>query len=199
MGKRNPQVDAYIAAAPEFAAPILVRIRETIHAACPEVEEAIKWGAPHFLYKGMFAGMGAFKQHCAFGFSHSEMKGKYGAKAEEAAGQFGRITSLKDLPPAPQFRQLVKQARKLADDGVKSVRIRKPKPPLTVPKDLQLALKKNLRAQHAFEALSPSHRREYCDWISEAKRAETRDRRIQTTLEWLTEGKSRHWKHEGTC
>jgi len=200
MGKRIKDVDAYIAAAPDFAAPILVRIRETIHAACPDVEEAIKWGVPHFLYKGIFASMAAFKQHCAFGFWHSGMNSlNKNAKPDEAWGQFGRMTSLKDLPSAADFKRLIRQAMKLADNGVKSERVRKKKPPFTVPRELRAALAKHPKARQAFENFSPSHQREYCEWIAEAKRDDTREKRIQTTLEWLTQGKSRNWKYEGTC
>lgn len=196
MGERSPQVDAYIAAAPDFAAPILIRFRDALHAACPDVEEAIKWRAPHFLYRGkLFSHMAAFQQHCAFGFWHSDMAAEKSDRG--ARGQFGRVTSIKELPPAAELKRLIRRAMQLADDGVKSTRVRQKKPPLTVPKELQAALLRNAKARAAFAALSPSHQREYCDWIREAKRDETRERRILTTLEWVTEGKPRHWKYGG--
>src|SRR5262245_5733932 len=127
MGKRIKEVDDYIAAAPEFAAPILVRIRELVHAACPEIEESIKWGAPHFLYKGLFAGMAAFKEHCKFGLWHGGMNPQGTARAKGPWGDYGRMTSVKDLPSSAVFKQMIRDAKKMVDDGVKRPRIRKPK------------------------------------------------------------------------
>lgn len=198
MPERIPQVDAHIEKSAEFAKPILIHIREQVHAACPEVEEALKWGMPAFIYGGqILCGMAAFKQHCSLWFWHSAMKGAGGAKKIDGSmGQMGRITSLKDLPKAAEFKRLVKQAKTLIDEGVKSVRTKRKKPPVKVPADLATALKKNAKAKSTFEGFSPSHRREYVEWITEAKRPETRAKRLATTLEWLSAGKARHWKYE---
>ena len=197
MPNRLPQVDTYIQKAAEFAQPILLQLRERVHAACPEAEEALKWGMPSFLYKGkILCGMAAFKQHCAFNFWHSEMnKGADVKKAGEAMGQMGKLTSIKDLPKATEFKKQIKQAMKLIDDGVKPS-MKSTKAPFTVPADLQAALRKNAKARATFEGFSPSHQREYVEWITEAKRPETREKRLATTLEWLAEGKARHWKYE---
>src|SRR5215218_2360106 len=95
MGSRDPRVDAYIVKAAPFARPILMRIRK----GCPSVEETMKWSFPHFDYKGMLCGMAAFKQHCTFGFwKASLLEGSIGSRAKDAMGQFGRITSVDDLP-----------------------------------------------------------------------------------------------------
>lgn len=198
MSKRIPQVDACIQKAGDFARPILIHIRELVHAACPDAEEAIKWGTPHFLYKKqMLCGMAAFKEHCAFGFWHKAMRDKLGAgKEKEAMGQFGCITTVGDLPKPAEFKRLVKAAMKLTDDGVKVAVKRTPKPPVKVPADLQAALKTNAKAKAAFDGFSPSHRREYIEWITDAKRPETREKRLATTVEWLAEGKARNWKYE---
>jgi uncharacterized protein YdeI (YjbR/CyaY-like superfamily) len=198
MPNRIPQVDAHIAKAADFAKPILVHVRERVHSACPEVEEALKWGMPAFIYQGqILCGMAAFKQHCSLWFWHSAMKGAGGAKKVDGSmGQMGRIASLKDLPKAAEFKRLVQQAKALIDEGVKSVRTKTKKPPVKVPADLAAALKKNTKAKAAFDGFSPSHRREYVEWITEAKRSETRAKRLATTLEWLTAGKPRHWKYE---
>lgn len=199
MATCDPRIDAYIAKSADFARPILVHLRELVHAACPDVEETMKWSFPHFMYKGMLCGMSAFKQHVAFGF----WKGKLivddaGNSVEDAMGQFGRITRIGDLPPKKTLTAYVKKAMALNEAGVKSptrVKSAKPKPEATIPDDLAAALKKNAKARKTFEAFSPSARREYVDWITEAKRETTRVQRLATTLEWLAEGKQRNWKY----
>ena len=199
MATRDPRIDAYIEKSADFAQPILRHIRDVVHAACPDVEETMKWSFPHFMYKGMLCGMSAFKQHAAFGF----WKGKLivddaGNSVEDAMGQFGRITRIADLPPKKTLSAYVKKAMAFNDAGVKSptrVKSAKPKPEATVPDDLAAALKKNAKARKTFAAFSPSARREYIEWITEAKRETTRVQRLATTLEWLAEGKQRNWKY----
>ena len=166
-------------------------------SAVPDVEETMKWQCPHFVYHGILCSMAAFKEHCSFGFRKgSLMKTLKGhAKPEEAMGQYGRITSLADLPGDQIILKQIKEAAKLNDDGVKLPKAKSSsKKPLKVPSYLGLALKKNATLA-TFESLSPSHKREYIEWITEAKTLATRERRIATTLEWLTEGKSRNWKY----
>jgi uncharacterized protein YdeI (YjbR/CyaY-like superfamily) len=198
MGTRDDRVDAYIAEAPEFARPILTHLREIVHAGCPEVEETMKWSRPHFLYKGMFCGMSAFKEHCAFGFwKHSLVVGKGSQDEKDGMGQFGKITTISDLPSKKILLGYIKEAMKLNDAGVKSPARTKPKTPkeVIVPEDLSIALQKNNKAQATFEKFSPSHKREYIEWITEAKTEATRTRRLETTIEWLAEGKPRNWKY----
>ena len=201
MGQRDPRVDAYIAKSAEFARPILVHLRETIHAGCPEAEEAIKWGMPAFLYHGhILCGIAAFKQHCALGFWGG--RGLIGNenRRDDAMGQFGRIASLKDLPAKKILIGYVKQAMKLGDERVAGTGSRPaknaPKPPPVTPDDFAAALKKNKKAQATYEAFSPSCKREYVDWISEAKREETRASRVAQAVEWMAEGKQRNWKYQ---
>ena len=202
MGKKDPRVDEYIAKSAEFARPILKHLRKVVHAGCPGVEETLKWSMPAFMYKGMFCGMAAFKQHCTFGFwKESLLRDKLrevNKTGDDAMGQFGRITSVKDLPSEKALLAMVKAAAALNDAGVKVQRKNRPAGPreLEIPADLSTALKKNKKAQAAFEGFSYSHRKEYIEWITEAKGEETRKRRLDTTLEWLTEGKSRNWKYE---
>jgi hypothetical protein len=199
---RDPRVDAYIAKSAPFAKPILTYIRKAVHAGCPEVEETMKWSFPHFVYKGVLCSMASFKAHCAFGFwKASLLDGVGGAgKSSEAMGQFGRIVSKNDLPASSQLVALVRQAAALNDAGVKAPR-RKPAPARPVPAppaEFMKALRAKPKALAAFKAFSPSHQREYIEWISEAKAAVTRERRVTTALEWLSEGKSRNWKYERT-
>ncbi len=198
MGKRDTRVDAYIAKSATFAQPILRRLREIVHSACPVVEETIKWRFPNFMYKGMLCHMAAFKQHCAFGFWHKAVRDAVSSsKKTDGMGQLGKITSLDDLPSDSTLKQHIRQAMKFNDAGVKSPRPKsKAKQPLTVPMDVKQALKKHKQAQATFEAFSSSHRLEYIEWVIEAKQQATRDRRIATMLEWLAEGKSRNWKYE---
>ena len=197
MAARNPKVDAYIAKAKPFAQPILKHIRKAVHAGCPEVEETIKWSTPHFACHGMLCAMAAFKEHVRFGFWKGELLGLGG----DASGmtQFGRITSIEDLPPEKKLVALVKRAARLNAQGVKSPRLARPAPSKTVevPDYMLDALKTDNKARQVFERFSPSHRREYIEWITEAKRPETRTRRLETMLVWLKEGKPRNWKYQG--
>ena len=197
MGKSDPRVDAYIAKSAPFSRPILDHLRRVVHAACPAVEETIKWGFPHFMYKSMLCNMAAFKQHCAFGFWHKGMKTALsGGKPREAMGHLGRITSLADLPKDAVLKRYIKQAMKLNDAGIKVPVVRSAPKSVKVPAEVMAALRRNKQALGTFEALSPSHRREYLEWIADAKRDETRIKRLATMLEWLAEGKSRNWKYE---
>ena len=197
MGKRDPRVDAYIKKAAPFAQPILADIRETVHAACPDVEEAMKWSFPHFLYKGILCSMASFKQHAALGFWKGSLV-TGGPRQEDAMGHFGRITKRSDLPSKTALAGLVRKAAALNDQGVKVKRVPKKAPPkpIAVPAELTATLKKNEKAGAGFDALSPSHKHEYLEWITEAKTDETRARRLAQAIEWMAEGKSRNWKYE---
>jgi uncharacterized protein YdeI (YjbR/CyaY-like superfamily) len=197
MGKKDQRVDAYIEKSADFAKPILEHLRAIVHEACPEVEEAMKWSFPNFMYKGMFCSMAAFKEHCAFGFWKSSLiVDKEGQSLENAMGQFGRITKLGDLPPKKVLVEYIKLAKKLNDDGVKApTRVKKPPRELVVPDDLSNALKRNKAAQATFDKFSPSNKREYVDWITEAKTEATRNKRLEAAIEWMAEGKTRNWKY----
>ncbi len=198
MAARDARVDAYIAKSADFARPILTHLREVVHTACPDVEETMKWSFPHFLYKGMLCGMAAFKEHCSFNFWKGALIVENGVGDDEKAmGQFGRITKLSDLPPKKILSGYIKKAMKLNEDGVKVPARSKPKAPqaLVIPDELTRALQANNDARAVFEKLSPSHKREYAEWISEAKTEATRTRRLETALQWMAEGKSRNWKY----
>lgn len=197
MGKRDPRVDAYIARSPEFAKPILNRVRQEVHAACPAVEEDMKWGAPHFMYKGMLCAMASFKQHAAFGFWKGSLVVGAASKDINAAGWFGRLTKASDLPPRQELAAYVKKAMALNDAGIAAPRKQKQPPkPIKVPPDLAAALTKSKKTKATFDAFSPSHRREYIEWITEAKSEDTRARRLAQAIEWIAQGKSRNWKYE---
>ena len=204
MGTRDPRVDAYIAKSADFARPILTHFREVVHAACPDVVETLKWGMPSFTYKGILCGMAAFKEHCGFHFWQGSLV--FGADRPEPAsdekgmGQFGRVTKLSDLPSKRVLASYVKKAAALNEAGVKKSRptskraARAANAPV-VPDDLARALRRNAAARKTFDGFSPSHQREYVQWITEAKRDETRERRLATTIEWLAEGKPRNWQY----
>ncbi len=197
MSIHDPRIDDYIARQADFARPILDHLRGAIHAACPEAEETLKWGMPAFMYKGeILASMAAFKQHATFGFWRgSEVLGDGQAKLD-AMGQFGRLRSVADLPDPETLRDLIGRAMELTEAGVKPVRNKTVKAELVVPEDLQAALQQNKAAAATFAAFPPSCRREYAEWVSEAKRPETRAKRIAQAVEWMAEGKRRHWKYE---
>lgn len=198
MASRDPRIDAYIAKSAEFARPILDHLRAVVHEACPEVEETIKWSRPFFTYRGAtLCMMSAFKQHCSFGFWLG--KQVTGTEAEDGAGQFGKLTSARELPPKKTLVAFVRKAMALSEDGVKLARPRTAsKPPPSVPGDFAalLAQRKHAAARKAWENFPPGCRREYIAWIVEAKTDATRQKRLATTLEWLAEGKRRNWKYE---
>lgn len=193
---RDPRIDAYIAARASFAQPILSWLRERVHAALPQVEEGIKWGMPFFLLDGqVFANMAAFKAHAAFGFWNraENATGQEG----EAMGQFGRIERLEDLPDAATFEAMIRDAA--------AKTLTKPAPPrktreqneaVEVPPALATALAGDAEAAAQFAAMAPSARRDYAEWIAEAKRDATRDKRVTEAVGWIREGKKRHWKYK---
>jgi uncharacterized protein YdeI (YjbR/CyaY-like superfamily) len=198
--KRDPRIDDKIASAPPFARPVLERLRALVHETVPEAHEAIKWGMPHFTYKGKnIAGMAAFKAHCAF-MIHGE--GRQGEGEREGMGSFGKIASLADLPPDAELAAKLHAARERIDQaGTADPRVRaggsKPAPrAIEVPEDFNAALAATPAAAQVFDGLAPSHRYEYLEWITGAKRPETRAKRIGEALEWLAEGKRRNWKYE---
>jgi len=197
MVTRDPRIDAYIKKAAPFAQPILEQLRAVVHEACPEVVETLKWSSPSFEYKGILCGMAAFKAHCVFGFwKHSLVFDGVDAKARTAMGSYGRLTSLDELPSKTEMKRLIKKAMKLNDEGVKAVRDKTPKKkPPSMPAELEAALRRNKTARTNFAAFSPSHQREYMEWIGEAKGEDTRQRRLETALEWIADGKPRHWKY----
>lgn len=198
MGTQDPRVDAYIEKAQPFAKPILKHLRTLVHAHCPDADETIKWSMPHFDYKGgIFCGMSAFKAHCAFGFWLGDAL-KIETKNAKAMGDFGCITKLEDLPSDREIARLIKAAMKLHDAGVKLPAREKPKTPrpLEIPPAFLTAVKKNKAAFATFEGFSPSKKRDYVEWYTEAKTEATRDKRLAQAIEWMAEGKARHWKYE---
>lgn len=196
---QDPRVDAYIARQADFARPILDHLREVVRSACPECEEALKWSSPAFLYKGsILAHMAAFKAHAIFGFWQGKAVTGDTPAEREAMGSFGRLTSIEQLPETSTLTALVHKAMALVDKGEKAPRpIKHPKPPLETPADLADALDANSAAHATFDAFSPSSRREYIEWVTDAKREETRAKRVAQAVEWMAEGKKRNWKYEG--
>lgn len=197
---RSPEVDDYIARAAPFARPILLRLRKLVHQGCPEVEESIRWNHASFSYRGkLFAGAGAFKAHATFGFWHQDMEkllANAGLKTADAAGLLGRLTSVDDLPDDRTMLRFIKAAVALQESGKPSRPKPKPKPEATVPPALADALRRHRRAAAQWEKFPPGARRDYIEWINEAKRDQTREQRVLTTLEWVSEGKRRNWKYE---
>lgn len=195
------RIEVYIARSAEFARPILEYLREQVHETCPEVEETIKWGIPTFVYAdAILCSMAAFKQHASFGFwKHARVVGDdvVDVVFAQGMGSFGKLLSVRDLPQKRRLAAYIKKGMSLNERGVKSRGVRKtatPKPLPEVPADFAGALRANPAALATFEGFAPSHRRDYLDWILDAKREETRARRIAQAVEWLAEGKSRHWK-----
>lgn len=204
MSQRDPKVDAYVKKAPEFARPILEHMREAVHLACPEIVETIKWGRPFFDYRGPVCGFAAFKAHCSVMFWKADVLLTADERREGALGDFGRLTSVKDLPSTRALVALVKRAVRLNDEGVsaqwqearKQTRATRAAKPVVVPPVLAEALAKDTKAKKAFELMPPSHKREYIEWIEGAKREETRQRRLTQAVAQIREGKSQNWRYE---
>lgn len=196
MPTPDPRIDAYIAKAAPFARPILAHLREQVHAACPEAVETIKWSFPNFVYQDrILCSMAAFKGHCSFGFWLGGLMGL--TEPEEGGmGNFGKITTMEDLPKPKALQKLIRQAMALTETGAKPPsREKPPKPPVEVPEDLTRALQASPAARATFEGFPPSARREYTDWITEAKTDATRAKRLAQAVEWMAEGKRRNWKY----
>jgi len=193
MAKLDTRIDDYIAKSAGFAKPILTHLRELIHAGCPEVEETIKWRNPSFMHKGLLCGIAAFKQYCVIGFWKEALL--FDRKNPSAIPD--RITSVTQLPSEKILLGYIKEAVRLNNKGTKIPRPKpKPRTELVVPNDLLAALKKNKPALAAFEDFSYSHKKEYVEWITQAKREETRTQRLATAVSWIAAGKARNWKYE---
>jgi uncharacterized protein YdeI (YjbR/CyaY-like superfamily) len=198
----NPKVDAYIEKAAPFAQPVLSHLRALVHKGCPEVEEAIKWSMPFFVYRGQILGnMAGFKAHCSFGLWGPEIKAilqKDGVLEGEGMGTLGKIATVKDLPTDKAMLGYIRQAAAFVEGGGKTMpkRPKAAKADVEVPAGLATALKKNKAASATFAAFSPSCRREYTEWIADAKQEATRERRIAQAVEWMAEGKQRNWKYQ---
>jgi uncharacterized protein YdeI (YjbR/CyaY-like superfamily) len=193
MPTRDPRIDAYITRAAGFAKPILNRIRKLVHTTCPKVEETIKWSSPFYEHKGILLATPAFKHHCALIF----WKGRLFLSKDQKA-KLRRLTSLSELPGDKILAGYIKKAAQLNESAIKNPARTKPKTKvkLVAPEYFLVALNKNKKALAGFERFSPSHKREYIEWITEARQAETRTRRMQTAITQMAEGKSRYWKYQ---
>jgi len=203
----DPRIDLYIAKSRPFAQPILIHLRELVHKACPGVIETIKWSRPFFEYKGVILGnMSAFKEHCSFGFWGEEISAVLRDARilqPNAMGSLGRITRIEDLPANKQMLSILRKAVAFIDSGqytspiaARHRVVKASTPAAEAPPEFTRALKANRKASAAFAAFSPSCKKEYVEWIADAKRAETRDKRIAIAIEWISEGKQRNWKYQ---
>ncbi len=202
MGTMDKRIDGYIAKARPFAQPILTHFRELVHKACPDCAETIKWGMPFFEYRGTLCNMAAFKEHCAVGFWKASLlpdpeKLLQRGEGAPAMGNLGRLTSVKDLPADRILLSYIKSAAALNEEGVqrRPTAAASPRPPANVPSYLSAALKKHPKASATFKKFSPSHKRDYIEWLTEAKTEATRERRLETAIAWMEEGKPRNWKY----
>ncbi|HEX3372131.1 MAG TPA: YdeI/OmpD-associated family protein [Candidatus Acidoferrales bacterium] len=203
----NPKIDAYIEKAPPFAQVIMAHLREVVHKACPDIEETVKWRMPFFEHRGeILCCMGAFKKHCRFVFWGKEIRvvlREAKVAGMNKSGWFDRITRVDDLPADKQLIGFVRQAAVLIESGNqtspmagRNKKAKAAKSSVKMTTEFAEALKKNKKAATAFAAFSPSAKREYMEWIAEAKRPETRETRIATAIEWISRGKRRNWKYE---
>ena len=202
MEQYDSRVDAYIAKAAPFAKPILEYIRQVVHEASPKITETVKWGMPFFDYKGPVCMMASFKQHLGFGFWKASRLNDpnglvKGGDDEAAAGSFGRIEKMEDLPPAEALKDFVLQIIAINESGIKEPKkAATPKAEIAMPDDFSNLLSGNPKALEHFFNFSPSKKKEYLEWIVESKSEATRQKRMEQALEWISEGKSRNWKYQ---
>ena len=205
MSTYDPRIDAYIGKSADFAKPVLSHLRELIHASCPDVEENWKWSFPNFMYRGrILCSMAAFKEHCSFGFWHASLITDTDNVLEitdsVSMGHLGRIQSLNDLPKDSILKKYIKAAMRLNEEGEKLPPRKKAteeaKKELTTPADFEKLLIANKAAFKVFEEFNYSKKKEYLEWFEEAKTEATRNKRIAQALDWLAEGKIRHWKYQ---
>jgi uncharacterized protein YdeI (YjbR/CyaY-like superfamily) len=201
MQSFDPCIDNYIESAPDFAQPVMRHLRKLVHKICPQVCENMKWSTPSFEYKGLFCGFGAYKNYCMFGFwKASVMDDPYSLLTEHSdgiMGNFGKITSLEDLPEDSIIIFYLREGMRLNDEGIQLPAKPKStvKKELVVPVELLNALNKNKVAQKIFNHFSYSNKKEYAEWIANAKTDSTRQKRIEQAIEWIAEGKIRNWKY----
>ncbi|MEX2116658.1 MAG: DUF1801 domain-containing protein [Bacteroidota bacterium] len=199
MGRKDKRVDAYISRSVEFARPILNHLRALVHRACPDAGETIKWGMPHFDYKGMMCSMAAFKEHCAFVFWKASLmkdfKTRFTRMGKLGMGHMGQIRSLSDLPADSAMIRMIREAARLNDEGPTLAHRRAKATIVEIPPVLAHALSKNEKAKLTFDSFSPSNKRDYNEWITEAKKLDTRTKRLETAMKWMAEGKPRNWKY----
>ncbi len=202
MAERFKHHDAYLAEAAPFAREILTYLRAMVHETCPEITETIKWGFPHFEYHGaVLCSMAGFKQHASFGFrlgkEIEQSLGRMVINDKTGMGNFGLLRSLNDLPHADVLRSYLLEGMRLIDKGVKATRPKQEvDDQIFVPMYLAKAIAENEKVRSVFDSFSPGKRKEYIQWITEAKTEETRLKRLGQALEWIAEGKSRNWKYE---
>ena len=197
---RDPRIDAYIAKAQPFARPILEKVRERVRAVVPDIEEAMKWSMPAYTLGGKIVLItAAFKAHLALNFWRGqELRGEQAN--DDAMGQFGKIRSIGELPPDAELDRLIREAAELAKSAPAPRKTKHaPKPAPELHPEFAAALEKSPEAKAALDGFPPSAQRDYFEWISEAKQDATRQKRIATAVEWLSEGKRRHWKYESSC
>lgn len=191
MATTDPRIDKYIDSAPEYAQPILKHLRDLVHEACPDVVETLKWRNAAFEHHGLLCGFAAFKNHAMFGFWKSKLL------VERGFPEVGNLKSLADLPGDRQLIRTIKEAAKLNEQGIRQERTKRAaKPALKTPSYFMAAVKKNKKAHAHFQTFSPSRKRDYVEWITDAKSDDTRTKRLTQAVAWISEGKSRNWKYE---
>jgi uncharacterized protein YdeI (YjbR/CyaY-like superfamily) len=202
MGKKDKRIDVYIMNSAAFAQPIMNHLRELVHSACPDVEETMKWSFPHFEYSGeILCSMASFKKHCAFGFWKASImpdpQKLLQLVGKTSMGSLGQLTDISDLPSDKILKEYIKTAAKLNKEGIKVAARTKTgeKKELEIPEYFQKALNKNKMAKKTFEDFSQTNKRDYVEWVTEAKTEDTRNNRLETSIEWLSEGKIRNWKY----
>lgn len=193
------EVNKYISNAPISQQKILSKLREIIHKASLDIEEKIRWSHPHFDYMGKgMCFIQALKERVTFGFWFGDKiynSPKLSKEAKAIYETMGNLTDVSQIPSTKLIIEEIHLAMKLIESGNRDVKEKKVKPQLVIPDYLSLRFKKDKTANSSFSKMSPSHQREYVDWIIDAKTDETRENRISTMMSQVKEGKSKNWKY----
>jgi uncharacterized protein YdeI (YjbR/CyaY-like superfamily) len=198
----HPAIDEYINKSEEFARPILLHLRKIIHLACPDVEETIKWSFPNFEYKGqILCSMASFKKHCSFGFwlgaEMEDPENILNKVGNTNMGNFGKIINHNSLPDDNIIIKYIHEAMKLSESGTKKKTSKiKDKKSLEIPVYIIEFIEKYPKAKVVFNNFSNSCKKEYVQWIEEAKQVSTKLKRLEKAVSMMEEGKEFNWQYK---
>lgn len=196
MNEASENITAYIEkATPEFK-EVMIALRSVLNNPNFDIKEDWKWGAPNFNNEGMICWLAHFRNHVGMNFFKGTLiKDKYNLFThyrEEKGNRQLKFSDINQIIPE-QIEYYIEEAIKLNQENIKVV---KKEIDTSLPLDLETELNNNPKAKMFFESLAPSYKRDYIEWIEEAKREATRTKRLATTMEWLSEGKKKNWKYE---
>jgi hypothetical protein len=195
------RINLYIAELPDWQRKHLVRVRQLIHSTEERIEEAWRGNAPHFDHQGSLIGMHAFKSCVSIWFHKgASLKDGHGLfkLTEKDAEREVRKYKIHEGESINEkaFLDLLKQALKVNAAQAGGAETKPTSRALVVPSDMEQVLRKDEQAWAQWEGLAASHKREYVEWITDAKQDETRKRRLAKALEMIRDGQAKNDLHK---